>query len=753
MDPRIVLGALLVAAGASAVPARAATITVDGSSCTLADAIRSANDDSAPLGSGCADGAGADIIVLDQTETITVPEAAAAGASSIQGGPAGLPDVTSAITLQAGAATVVERVASLGCADASPVAFRLFNVLSGADLTLVGITLRNGCVAAAAGVEGRGGAVVVDGGALTMTGGGLEGNRARGGAGTGIAGGMGKGGAIAAVGASSTATLTGVLLSGNTARGGDSDTTGGSADGGAVHVDLGSLTMDDCELTGNDALGGDCADCFGGTATGGAIRIFTGNVSLQDSMLVANTATGGEGQGASGIGGPARGGAIGLEQTGGTLERLIVREDLAVGGASTLVAGSASGGALWVLGNAPALRDSLLTGNTARGGGAAGGAGGGVYFAAAGGEIHGCTFSGNLAEGLDGSVSPGPGLGGGLYATGSGTMAGLISSTFSGNTARGGDHTGVAGFGADGSGGGVYILKDVDQVTHLTVVGNATFAGDGPSVDGDAQGGGLFIADNVTIDDVLSADNTVTAVGGGASDEDCYRSNAGVIASLGYNLVEAPDPTCSFAAAGDQTGSDPQVHPLGDYGCATPLPDGTCLPTVALPAASLATDAGSCAVSGQTTDSRGVARPRDVATQPDVDDGCDTGAFELLPGAFHTLTPCRLVDTRGADAPALTSGIERTWTLAGLCGIPANATAVALNATVTAPTGGGHLTLYPGGAALPSTSTLNFSVGQTRANNAVLSLAADGSGALSARAVVPVAGTVHLILDVSGYFE
>lgn len=123
-------------------------------------------------------------------------------------------------------------------------------------------------------------------------------------------------------------------------------------------------------------------------------------------------------------------------------------------------------------------------------------------------------------------------------------------------------------------------------------------------------------------------------------------------------------------------------------------------------------------------------------------------------GALFTVTPCRLFDTRqAADGPALASDSERLVTVVGRCGIPATATAVVVNLTVTGPTGTGHLTLFPGNLAAPVASTLNFSAGQTRANNAVLSLATDGAGTLRARPFITGGGTVHLLIDVSGYFE
>jgi hypothetical protein len=123
------------------------------------------------------------------------------------------------------------------------------------------------------------------------------------------------------------------------------------------------------------------------------------------------------------------------------------------------------------------------------------------------------------------------------------------------------------------------------------------------------------------------------------------------------------------------------------------------------------------------------------------------------PSALHTLTPCRIVDTRNAagpyGAPALPAGGLRSFALAGQCGIPMTAKSVAANLTVTQPTAGGHLSVFPTGTTPLLASVINFSAGQTRANNAVLQLGA--GGALSVQSGSP--GTVHLILDVTGWFE
>jgi Tol biopolymer transport system component len=121
---------------------------------------------------------------------------------------------------------------------------------------------------------------------------------------------------------------------------------------------------------------------------------------------------------------------------------------------------------------------------------------------------------------------------------------------------------------------------------------------------------------------------------------------------------------------------------------------------------------------------------------------------------FFTLPPCRLLDTRlPGGGPAIASGETRTLTVNGVCGVPVTARAVTLNVTVVQPSGAGYLTLHPADAAAPVTSTLNFAAGETRANNAVLLLALDGSGTLGLSPFVAGSGSVHVIVDVAGYFE
>jgi hypothetical protein len=118
------------------------------------------------------------------------------------------------------------------------------------------------------------------------------------------------------------------------------------------------------------------------------------------------------------------------------------------------------------------------------------------------------------------------------------------------------------------------------------------------------------------------------------------------------------------------------------------------------------------------------------------------------PTRFYTVSPCRVLDTRSSGG-ALAAATERVVTVAQACGVSASARAVSVNLTVTQPTAAGNLALFPTGAA-PTTSTINYGAGQTRGNNAVVSLS--GAGALSIRCT-QASGSAQVILDVNGYFQ
>ena len=121
---------------------------------------------------------------------------------------------------------------------------------------------------------------------------------------------------------------------------------------------------------------------------------------------------------------------------------------------------------------------------------------------------------------------------------------------------------------------------------------------------------------------------------------------------------------------------------------------------------------------------------------------------------LNTVTPCRVLDTRDAPGdwggPALAAGADRIFAITGRCDIPSGARAVTANLTVTLASGPGNLIVFPQPSPPPPTSTINFRAEQTRNNNAVLALGPGGE--IVVRCNMP-AGTAHLILDVTGWFE
>ena len=131
------------------------------------------------------------------------------------------------------------------------------------------------------------------------------------------------------------------------------------------------------------------------------------------------------------------------------------------------------------------------------------------------------------------------------------------------------------------------------------------------------------------------------------------------------------------------------------------------------------------------------------------------------PFQFHSLTPCRLADTRNAAGPSggpiLQADQTRTFPVQGLCMVPVGAKAVSVNVTAVGPSGPGFLTLFPSGITRPMVSSLNFNAGEPAlGNGAIVPLADQGTNpqdlSVFAR-VVGTGGTVHMVLDVTGYFQ
>ncbi|MFJ9631574.1 PKD domain-containing protein [Streptomyces sp. NPDC101175] len=115
---------------------------------------------------------------------------------------------------------------------------------------------------------------------------------------------------------------------------------------------------------------------------------------------------------------------------------------------------------------------------------------------------------------------------------------------------------------------------------------------------------------------------------------------------------------------------------------------------------------------------------------------------------FVPTDPTRFLDTRdGTGAPAGRLGANSTLTVkvAGVDGVPADATAVLVNLTGVTPTTATHLTAY-GAGTLPNASNTNLPPGETRPVLAVIPL--DTNGSLH---IHNAAGSLDIVADLEGY--
>jgi hypothetical protein len=120
-----------------------------------------------------------------------------------------------------------------------------------------------------------------------------------------------------------------------------------------------------------------------------------------------------------------------------------------------------------------------------------------------------------------------------------------------------------------------------------------------------------------------------------------------------------------------------------------------------------------------------------------------TGPFQYFP-----LSPCRAVDTR--SGPAFGSDTTRNFQIRGVCGVPTTAKAVSLNVTITQATASSFLTVWPSGTTRPVVSMINFEASDPALGNGVIVGVSTNTQDLS---VYNNFGAVHVIIDVTGYFQ
>ena len=226
------VGGLLVLAR----PAAAATITVDGTTCTLVEAITAANNDNA-AGNGCTDGSGADTITLLSDVTLTVADNSVASSDN------GLPQIVSNITIEGGGHTI-SRAAN------APV-FRLFSVASSGTLTLNWLTLQNGRTN-----KGQHGGGIYNNGTVTVSNSTFRSNAA------GYGGGISNNGTL--------------MMSNSTFRSNTADNDGG----GIYHNYPHNATVSNSTFSGNSV----------GNA-GGGIWNYYGTLTVSNSTFSGNSAS------------------------------------------------------------------------------------------------------------------------------------------------------------------------------------------------------------------------------------------------------------------------------------------------------------------------------------------------------------------------------------------------------------------------------------------------------------------------------
>ena len=133
----------------------------------------------------------------------------------------------------------------------------------------------------------------------------------------------------------------------------------------------------------------------------------------------------------------------------------------------------------------------------------------------------------------------------------------------------------------------------------------------------------------------------------------------------------------------------------------------------------------------------------------------DVAGYFAAGSIYTALAPRRMLDSRPGQATVDGSsrglGTRPTGTITALrivnrAGVPANATSVLLNVTVTGTGGAGYVTVYPCGIDPPLASNLNFVAGQTIANAVITKIGTGGDVCLFN------SQPTDLLADLGGYF-
>jgi uncharacterized repeat protein (TIGR01451 family) len=245
---------------------------------------------------------------------------------------------------------------------------------------------------------------------------------------------------------------------------------------------------------------------------------------------------------------------------------------------------------------------------------------------------------------------------------------------------------------------------------------------------------------------ITKTDGQASAIPGQPLSYTMVVANAGPSTAAGATVTDAMPPAL--------TGVGWTCVGSAGSACGSPSGSGSISTTVSLPPGGSVTYTVTGTVAPSATGTlvnTATVTPPGGVTDPTFGDNSATDADALDLG-YYTLVPCRLADTRAAEGPALSANATRTFPVSGLCGVPSDATAVAIVFAVVNESDFGHLTLYPAGVAPPLASSINFVINQTRTNNAVMPLGTNGQIDVQCT-MSSGSGTTHFVLDVYGYFK
>jgi hypothetical protein len=577
--------------------ASAATVTVnsgidgiaDDSSCTVREAIQSTNTDADVGGcthTGSYGASTADTINLSASDGIHGIQDLGSGTNGDDNNAQGDFDIV------AGAGLTIQGAGPGGDEIDASSLDRIFHILSTSTgpVTISGLILINGRADHSPGEKG--GAILNEGGNLTVTGSDINSNSA------------GAGGAGIETNGTATTQITNTSITNNNQC---CDSTSESG-GGAIGLSSGgggSLTITNSEIgaggAGNQAQGQSTTP-----GRGGGIYFAPAtdaSLSVTDSRIVSDAvnSNGGGTQGAGVFVGGATGSTVSFTRA------------LIDGNSASPITPSdpVRGDGVYIDGPGATFTDSLITNNTGFAQTGVANEGGGIYIHSSGGAVRlvGTTVSSN---GFINGVRSGAGI------YNKGTLV-LLNSTIDGNS-----------IGFSGAGGGLTQAGGTATIVNSTFSGNSAFSGDSIK----QTGGTATIRGSISDSNNDGCAGTIASGGFNAgSDETCWDTSGTDIGFADVNLGALQDN--GGDDAGGTTGGAAEAVPTRE-------PDLSTSDAIdRIPAASCTNDSSN----PLTVDQRGYPRPMDG--NGNLIDECDSGAVEVpaCDGLEATL-----VGTNGDDA-------------------------------------------------------------------------------------------------------